>query len=155
PSWPFFLVDQHILLPLARLLVGTMDAPHPAAGPLLPFKKLLHGSMNTLDPRLLLFGVLYPADELIAPDRRQTLPQRQDLRLHAQRTRQVLRHFVDKSTGNLRHRTSILIFLAHPLANTANFQPISDGFMKCYPRSPLGYRSAGPPHALPAWCIAQ
>src|SRR5690554_289208 len=116
-SWLF--VDQHILLPLARLLVGAVDAPHPATRSLLSFKQFFDGTTDTLDPRFLLLGIFHPADEFVAADGRQTLPQRQHFFIDTQRMRQIIGHFMDQTTCNFRHRFSIPILQPHPLANAS------------------------------------
>jgi hypothetical protein len=51
-----------------------MNAAHPAARPFLALHQLLDGTLYPSLTRLYLHRVIDPADELIAPERRQTLP---------------------------------------------------------------------------------
>jgi len=52
----------------------AMPAPRPAAGPTLAFLQLLLGAANAAFSGHLLLGVLDPADELVAGQRRDVLP---------------------------------------------------------------------------------
>lgn len=70
------LVDKHGLLPLAWLLVGAVNAACPAAGPPLPFQQLFAGSLDPTLPRLWLFCILDPTNELVATKGCQALPKR-------------------------------------------------------------------------------
>jgi hypothetical protein len=78
---PLRLINQDRLLPAAWRLVGAMNAARPAAGAFLAFQQFVTGSFNAALPRLWLFGVIHPADELIATERRQVLPQHKDFRI--------------------------------------------------------------------------
>jgi hypothetical protein len=76
-----FLVDQDGLLPPARRLVGPVNATHPAARPLLSFQQFLAGSLDAVCAGFRLFGVLDPANELVAAERGQALPERENFRI--------------------------------------------------------------------------
>src|SRR5690606_7555309 len=88
------LVDQNILLPLARLLVSAMNAATPATGAPLAFVQLLDSPADSLRPGRCLLGILNPANELIAGDRRQAFPEINSALARGQGAGQIGRHFV-------------------------------------------------------------
>src|SRR5580692_7945617 len=89
-------------VPLAILLTVAFAvvAPRPAAGPTLPFFKLLLGSPNAAFSGHLLLGILDPADKLIAAQRRDVHPGSKRRRAGDQRFAQVFREFVHRPTGH-------------------------------------------------------
>jgi len=74
-SFSSLSVYQHVLLPFTGFLIGAMNAPSPATWALLTFEKFLYRSLDSPYTGLGLFGVLNPANKLVAGDRRQALPQ--------------------------------------------------------------------------------
>jgi hypothetical protein len=91
-----------------------MAAPRPAAGPTQAFLKLLLGSANATFSGRPLLGVLDPADELIAAQRRDVHPGSERRRVGDQRFAQVFGEFVHYSTGHLlaAHATRLAGILA-------------------------------------------
>jgi len=94
------------------LLAGALAvvAPRPAAGPTLAFLKLLLGSTNAAFSGHLLLGVLDPADELVATQRRDVHPGSERCRVGDQRFAQVSRKLVHHPTGHssAAHTTTLL-----------------------------------------------
>jgi hypothetical protein len=84
------------------LLAGAFAvvAPRPAAGPTLAFLELLLGSANAAFSGHRLLGILDPADELVAGERRDGLPGTERRRVGDQRFAQVFRKFVHHPTGH-------------------------------------------------------
>jgi len=94
-----------------------MDAADPATGSLLPLQQFFAGSSDAALARRRLFGVIDPADELVATDRRQAFPQRKDVGIRSQRCLHVVRRFVDNAVRkSVRHETSSQ---CHPAANSS------------------------------------
>jgi hypothetical protein len=98
--------------PCARsLLAGAFAvvASRPAAGSTLAFLKLLVGSANAAFSGHLLLGILDPADELVAGQRRDVLPGSERRRVGDKRLAQVLRKFVHHPTGHslAAHKTTL------------------------------------------------
>jgi hypothetical protein len=83
-------LDQHRLLPPPRRLVGPVDAPRPATGPLLPLQQLLDRPRDPPRPRRRLLRILDPADELVSPQRRQSLPKPKHLRVAPKRRLKIV-----------------------------------------------------------------
>jgi hypothetical protein len=79
-----------------------MLAPWPAAGPTLTFFQLLLGPANTAISGHLLLGILDPADELVAGQRRDVLPGIQCRGVGDQRLTQVSWKLVYHPTENSR-----------------------------------------------------
>src|SRR5437762_919591 len=88
--------------PLRRLLAAralAVLAPRPAAGPTLAFFELLLRPPNAALPGHLLLGVLDPADELVASQRRDVLPRIECRGVRDERLAQVNRKLVHHPTG--------------------------------------------------------
>ena len=83
-------VDQHRLLPPAGRLVGAMDAPRPAARPFLPLAQFVAGSMDAALARRRLLRIIDPADELVAAERAQLFPEREEPRIRSQRRLKIV-----------------------------------------------------------------
>lgn len=83
-------IDQHGLLPPGGRLVGAMNAARPAAGALLALQQFLGGPLDAALARLRLFGVVHPADKLIAAERCQAFPQRKDRAIRQQSRLKIL-----------------------------------------------------------------
>jgi len=84
-----------------------VDAARPTARPLLSFQKFVAGAFNATLARLYLFRIIDPADELIASERGELFPQRQDFRIGSQRGLKVVTCLVDRAVGkSVRHKTS-------------------------------------------------
>ena len=93
-----------------RLAVAfAVVAPRPAARPPLALLKLLLGAANAAFSGHRLLGVLYPADELVAGQRRDVLPGIERRRVADQSFAQVFRKFVDHPTGHTltAHKTTV------------------------------------------------
>jgi len=84
----------------------TVLAPRPAAGPALAFLQLLPSPPNAALSGRLLLGILDPADELVASQRRDVLPGIECRGVRDQRPTQVRGQFMHHPTGHLlsRHR---------------------------------------------------
>jgi len=82
-SLNFLIVDKNRLLPLAGRLVGAVNATCPATGPPLSFQQLATGSLDTTLPRLWLFCIINPINELVATKWRQALPKRKGFRIRS------------------------------------------------------------------------
>ena len=80
----------------------AVRAPWPAAGPTLAFLQLLLSPANAAFSGHLLLGILDPADELVAGQRRDVLPGMECRRVGDQRLAQVYRKLVHHPTGHLR-----------------------------------------------------
>jgi hypothetical protein len=89
-------LPTHRSLPAGALAVL---APWPAARPALAFLKLLLGPANAALSGHLLLGILNPADELVAGQRRDVLPGIECRGVGDQRIAQVCRKLVHHSTG--------------------------------------------------------
>src|SRR5690606_32826856 len=74
-----FLVDQDGLSPSARRLVSAVDAARPAAGAALALPQFLYGPPDASLARRRLFGVIDPADKLVATQRGEVSPQFENL----------------------------------------------------------------------------
>src|ERR1035441_4294216 len=100
-EWP----DRYLARALAVL------ATRPAAWPALAFLEFLLGPANAAFPGHLLLGILNPADELIAGQRRDVLPGIKGRGVGDQRLAQVYRKLVHHSTGHAltAHRTRITV----------------------------------------------
>ncbi len=68
-------VDQHILLPFARFLVGAVNTAYPTAGPFLTFEKLLYSPLDPLYASLFLLCIFNPTNKFVSRDRRQVFPE--------------------------------------------------------------------------------
>jgi len=94
------------LLPVAF----AVDAPRPAARPTLAFLELFLGSANALFSGYLLLGILYPADELVAGQRRYVRPGVERRSVGGQSFAKVFRKLVHHSTGHsMAHETTIAL----------------------------------------------
>jgi hypothetical protein len=96
------------------LLAGAfaVAAPRPAARPTLAFLKLLLSSANAAFSGHLLLGILDPADELVAGQRRHVLPGMERRRVRDQSFAQVFRKLVHHATGHsLTHKTTVAAIL--------------------------------------------
>src|SRR4051794_18732809 len=84
------------------LLAGALAvcAPGPAAGSTLAFFELLLGPANTARPGRLLLGILDPADELVAGQRRDVLPRIEYRAIGDERLAQVSGKLVHPPTGH-------------------------------------------------------
>jgi hypothetical protein len=124
----------------------SVVAPRPAAGPTLAFLKLLLGSANAAFSGHLLLGILDPADELVAGQRRDVPPGSERRRVGDQRFAQVFRKLVNHPTGHSwDHRTRLAGCARRPRRVEA---PSGDG---------AGWRtsvSSGPPGPACASCRA-
>jgi len=104
---PSFPIDQDRLLPSAGRLVGPMDAPCPTAGALLAFAQFVAGSRDAALAGRRCFGVLHPADELVAPERSERFPLREQPRLRAQRRLEVVASMVNSAMEkSVRHEST-------------------------------------------------
>jgi hypothetical protein len=79
-----------------------MLAPRPATGPALALFQLLLGPTDATFPRYLLLGILDPADEFVAGERRDVIPGIKCDGVGDQRLAQVSRKLVHHPTGNSR-----------------------------------------------------
>ena len=97
------------------LLAGAfaVTAPRPAARPTHPFLKLLLGSANAAFSGHLLLGILDPADELVAGQRRYVVPGIERPGVADQRLTQVCGQLVHHATGHSRatHKTTVAAIL--------------------------------------------
>ncbi len=91
----------------------AVAAPRPAARPTLAFLKLLLGSANAAFSGHLLLGILDPADELVAGQRRYVVPGIERRRVGDQSFAQVFRKFVHHPTGHslAAHKTTVAALL--------------------------------------------
>ena len=89
----------------------AVRAPWPAAGPALAFLQLLLGPANAAFSGHLLPGILDPADELVAGQRRDVLPGVECHRIGDQSLAQVSWKLVHHPTGHSRatHRNTVAI----------------------------------------------
>ena len=98
-----------------ELLAGAfaVAAPRPAARPTLAFLELLLGSANAAFSGHLLLGILDPADELVAGQRRDVLPGIERRRVGDQSFAQVFGKFVHHPTGHslAAHKTTVAAIL--------------------------------------------
>jgi hypothetical protein len=94
--------------PLSARALAVL-APWPAAGPALAFLQLLLGPPNAAFSGHLLLGILDPADELVAGQRRDVLPRIECRGVGDQRLAQVSWKLVHHPTGHLRaaHRATV------------------------------------------------
>jgi hypothetical protein len=88
---PRLLIDQHILLPFTRLLVGAMNAAYPTAWALLTFEKFFNRSFDPFFTSRFLFGVFNPTNKFVAGDRCQAFPDGANFFCFGQRADQVSR----------------------------------------------------------------
>src|SRR5437762_189458 len=88
----------------------AVPAPWPAAGPTLAFLQLLLGPANAAFSGHFLLGILNPADELVASQRRDVLPGIECRAVGGQRRAQVSWKFVHHPTGHPRaaHRATVV-----------------------------------------------
>ena len=88
--------------PADCLFAGALAvlAPWPAAGPTLAFLQLLLSPANAAFSGHRLFGILDPANELVAAQRRDVLPGIERRRVADQSFAQVFRESVDHPTGH-------------------------------------------------------
>jgi hypothetical protein len=91
------LVDQHILLPLARGFVRPVDTADPATRPFLAFEQLLTGALDAALTGFRLFGIIHPADEFIATERCQFLPKIKQRRVGFDSTAQIILRLMHRS----------------------------------------------------------
>ncbi len=84
-------------------------APWPAARSTLPFFQLLLGPANAARSGRLLLGILDPADELVAGQRRDVLPGIEYSALGGERLSQVCWKLVHHPTGHLRATHSVTV----------------------------------------------
>src|SRR6266550_3048042 len=98
--------EQRRLLSAGALAV---PAPWPAAGPTLAFLQLLPGPANAAFSGHLLLGILDPADELVAGQRRDVLPGVECRGVGDQRLAQILWKLVHHPTGHSRaaHKSTV------------------------------------------------
>jgi hypothetical protein len=93
------------------LLAGALAvlAPGPAAGPTLTFLQLFLGPANATLPGRQLLGVLDPADELVASQRRDVVPRIESRAVCDQRLAQICRKLVHHPTGypGAAHRATV------------------------------------------------
>ena len=96
-----------------RLSAGPLAvfAPWPAAWSPLPFLELLLGAADPSFSGRLLLGILDPADEFVAGERRDVLPRVERFRVGDQRLAQVSRQPVHHPTRNSRsaHTSTVVI----------------------------------------------
>src|SRR5581483_4708654 len=87
-----------------------MAAARPAAGPAHAVLQLLLRAPNATLPGLVLLGILDPADELVARQRRDVLPRVERLAVADQRHAQIRRKLVHHSAGHAlaAHTTKIV-----------------------------------------------
>lgn len=71
----FAFFDQYVLLPLAWLLIRSMDAAGPAAGASLTFQQFLCRPRDPPRAGLLALRIFHPADELVSSNWRQAFPE--------------------------------------------------------------------------------
>ena len=92
----------------------TVLAPWPAAGPTLAFLQFLPGTTNAAFSGHLLLGILHPANELIASQRRDVLPCVECCGIGDQRLSKVSWEFVHDPTGHSRavHSATLALTLA-------------------------------------------
>ena len=100
-SGPFRLAPGPARALPADRLAGSLAvrAPGPTARPTLAFLQLFLGAANATFPSLLLLGVLNPADELVAGQRRDVHPRLERGGVGDQHDPQIRRELVDHSTG--------------------------------------------------------
>jgi len=114
-----------------RLAAGAvaMLASRPAARPALTFFQLLLGPPNSPLPGSWLLGILNPADELVARQRRDVLPRIEGRDVGEQRSTQVWGQLVHNPTGNsLAAHSHIVVTgsgdpLVGPASETADASP--------------------------------
>lgn len=97
------LVEQDSLLPPAGCLIGSVNAARPAARALLAFQQFLGRSFYPSQTCLCLLGVVYPANELVSPERGQACPQFEDLRIQSDCGLKVGACFVDNALRKMIH----------------------------------------------------
>src|SRR3954447_303092 len=86
--------------PLLAAGALAVPAPRPAAGPTHAVVQLLLGPADPALPSLLLLGVLDPADEFVAGQRRDVLPGIERCAVGDQRLAQVCGKLVHHATGH-------------------------------------------------------
>ena len=86
-----------------------MTASRPAAGATLAFLELLQSPENAAFSSLWLFGILDPADELVAGQRRNVLPGSERRAVRQQLCAHVIRKLMDHTTRHLLavHKTTL------------------------------------------------
>src|ERR1700722_1028895 len=91
----------------------AVAAPRPAARPTLALLELLLGSANAAFSGHLLLGILDPADELVAGQRRNVVPGIERGRIGDQSFAQVFRKFVHHPAGHslATHKTTVAAIL--------------------------------------------
>jgi hypothetical protein len=106
------LIPKSSMLVRGPLLAGAfaVPAPGPAAGAALAFFQLLLGPPNAALPGRLLLGILDPADELVAGERRDVLPGIQCRGIGDQRLLQVSGQLVHDSTGHSLAGHGLIVF---------------------------------------------
>ena len=135
PSAACSASDQRRLL-LARAL--SVFAAWPAARPTLAVLELLLGPSDAARPGRLLLGVLDPADELVASQRRDVRPGIECRCIGDQRLTQVSWKLVHHATGNLRaaHRARVTVS-CQPRCRRADSGQASFGAMTSMVTSPV------------------
>lgn len=89
----------------------------PAARSALAFFELFLSTPNAPLPSDLLFGIFHPTDELVAPQRRDVLPQRQRRGIRDQRRAQICGHPVHYSPSDLRATHGVAAAGAGPIGS--------------------------------------
>src|SRR5437868_1305616 len=89
-------------------------APWPAAGPTLAFLQLLLGPANATFSGQFLLGILDPANELVAGQRRDVLPGIECRGVGGQRLAQVCRKLVHHPTGHSAAHRATVVKRANP-----------------------------------------
>jgi len=89
----------------------TMSAPRPAAGPTLAFLEFFLRPANAPSSGRLLLGILDPADELVAGERRDVVPSLKCCLVSDQRRAKVCGKLVYRPTGNplAAHRVKVAV----------------------------------------------
>src|ERR1700689_3817391 len=99
----------------------AVAAPRPAAGPALTFLQFLLGPANAAFPGRLLLGILDPADELVAGQRRDAGPGVERRRVGDQCLAQIRGKFVHYPAGHslTAHRATVAEAGATPTSSQA------------------------------------
>src|SRR5438105_5523021 len=92
----------------------AVRAPWPAAGPTLAFLQLLLGPANATFSGQFLLGILDPANELVAGQRRDVLPGIECRGVGGQRLAQVCRKLVHHPTGHSAAHRATVVKRANP-----------------------------------------
>ena len=117
--FPALLIDQDGLLPSAWHLVRAMNAASPATGPLLALQQLFTGPFNAALASLRLLRIIDPADEFIAAERCQVLPQQQYARVGLQGLAQVVTCLMHRAMRKIICHKNLQIMGSHSGRNGA------------------------------------